>query len=179
MVADTDERPKRSMASSDAIPLPQDFGTAFEDRNESREQEAESLFNVNTSDLQLIEETEKNEEDGQPEGEGVGIKGPVEAIGVRAFKMLEILREQDKRGKNTRESVGGMEVATVGVSQVAYDETEDSDTLLMFNELMEGCSRKVRARGFFNLINLVNSQFVKATQTMPFSPISITPGTFF
>lgn len=162
----TDEHPRRAMVSSDRMPLAQDLQSAFEDTNRTpREQ---SLFNVNTSDLQLIEQTENDEQEGVQYNSA---KGPVGAIGIRAFKLLEILRTKGKQG--TTMSVAGSDHATVSPPPIA------DATIILFDDLMSGCSRRIRAHGFYNMLNLINSQFIKATQNTPYGPISLTAGTYF
>lgn len=83
----------RSVRSGEGIPLPQAFDSDSESAGTERRGEEEhagrGMFDVNTSEFQLEEETER-----AAAGEGDDEKGPIEAIGIRAFKMLQILRER-------------------------------------------------------------------------------------
>lgn len=162
---DAEDRPRRSMMSSDRIPLPQDFGAEQDDTAEA--QRTQSLFHINTSDIQLIEETQKEENT-----EEYGEKGPIGTLGVRAFKMLEILRTHGQQQAQAFASPDAKE------SRTAIQESEE-ETLITFDRLMDGCSRRVRARGFYNLINLVNAQFIRVNQTTAYDAITLTPGAYF
>lgn len=82
----------RRMNSRDAIPLPESLGMTPEETGGAGY--LDSMFRVNTSDFHLAEETDRADDDAQQQHESQVDKGPIHAIGIRAFKMLELLRRQ-------------------------------------------------------------------------------------
>lgn len=106
------------MMSSDRIPLPQPLDSESASRVESQrptagtEGYAAMLLDVNTSELQLAEETERD--DARETSE----QGPVDAIGIRAFKMLELLRSQSHEHKSASRDAKSLEQAEPSITTV-------------------------------------------------------------
>lgn len=109
------------LGSSDAIPLPQplDAGSEGQDVRVSSVPGSlgrnSGLFDIHTSDLQLAEETEKDDL-----GDDAN-RGPIDAIGIRAFKLLELLRSQNKEQKSILVDTTTMSRATNPIITVGYD----------------------------------------------------------
>lgn len=176
MLTDTDGsghhgRRHRRMGSTDAaIPLPMALASGSSHRSgggsntgSRRDDDLERHVHVNTSDFDLLEQTEED-------NDGAGNGRRIDAIGIRAFKMLSLLRGEAGGG-------GGDTHRNMMMGGTTTDGDDGGGTT--FDEMMQGCSVGVRAKGFYNLLSLINHQFVRVRQTKAYDTIYITSDIYF
>lgn len=162
------------MGSTDAaIPLPMSLASGSSHRigGNTRDDDLESHVHVNTSEFDLLEQTEEDNDGADSSAMGEHEHGRrIDAIGIRAFKMLSLLRGDAGGGDTHTNIMGG--TTTIGVNG-------DGGGGTTFDALMQGCSVGVRAKGFYNLLSLINHQFVHVRQTKAYDTIHITSDVYF